>query len=485
MEPGLWIAAEQEEEYLALLGESEKASLKAGVPIIRRMLYYRGAKTEEEIQARYVLPLARVQSILHILKDSGEITKDQGVYYHSKLYERAQKRTIEAIRKQAITYPPERYAALMAWRVRLHAPGIEQLGRTIEAYTGRWFKAVLWEEVIFPARVTDYHEALMERLLSQGDYYWQMNQEKELCFKRTEQIDWEQEETRDMSHWRAEEIKLYQELSKRGASFIQAMNSVLPSMDVREVLFSLAEKGVVCADSFIPVRQMLTKSKLNKATARQRVNVRVKALSAGRWDIVHKEKQGKKEDILETFLKEQMILTKETFQMSVTEGDAFTWYEALSILRIWEYTGQVRRGYFIEGMSGAQFVKNLSYAPIMAALAEPKKDIIWLNAGDPAQVWGKALKHMEGRSFMNIPGTVVALRGGRSIAVLERQGKVLKVWEQEDIVSVFLELVQDFQMKRLFPSIKRLILKEYPKEVEEHLRVAGFKKEMQDFVLYR
>lgn len=485
IEPGLWIAAEQEKDYMTLFEGTEENAILSGMAIIRRMLYYRGAKTQEEIQSRYVLQKKRVQVILQSLKDAGEIVEDQGLYYHAKLYDRAQKHTIEAMRKQAITYPSERYAALMAWRVRVHALGMEQLSQTLETYAGRAFKAAIWEEVIYPSRVTEYHEGMLDRLLSQGDYYWKMNSDKELSFQRTEQIDWEQEEERDTSDWSEEEKKLYRELVKRGASFLQVLNTVLPSMDVREVLFHLAERGAVCADSFIPVRQMLTKSKISKTTARQRVNVRVKALSAGRWDIVRKEKQGKKEDILESLLKEQMILTKETFQMYVTEGNAFTWYEALSILRIWEYTGQVRRGYFIEGMSGAQFVKNLSYAPIMAALAEPKKDVIWLNAGDPAQVWGKVFKHMEGRSFMNIPGTVVALRAGRPIAVLERQGKVLKVWEQEDMTSALVEFIQDYQMKRLFPNIKRLILKEYPKEAEEYLREAGFKKEMQDFVLYR
>ena len=42
---------------------------------------------------------------------------------------------------------------------------------------------------------------------------------------------------------------------------------------------------------------------------------------------------------------------------SLYGGMNLTWREALEILRVWEYTGgRVRRGYFIEGMSGAQFI---------------------------------------------------------------------------------------------------------------------------------
>ena len=60
----------------------------------------------------------------------------------------------------------------------------------------------------------------------------------------------------------------------------------LRGVDSSNTVSSLAEKGLVCADSFVPVRQWQNREKVKKATARQRVNARVMALSAGRWDIV-------------------------------------------------------------------------------------------------------------------------------------------------------------------------------------------------------
>lgn len=485
IEPGLWIAAEQEEEYMALLQGTGEENLQAGVHIIRRLLFYRSAKTEEEIKARYFLSIQHLQEILQMLKDSGEVVESQGIYYHSKLYDRAQKHTIETMRRQAVTHPPERYAALAACLSKINAPAEDQLNQTVEKYVDRAFPAALWENVILPGRVTDYNEAMLDRLLGQGDYYWQMDDKGNLCFRRTASIDWNQTETKEVSDWKEEEKNLYLELKKRGASFLQALNSALPFIDTREVLSELAQKGAVCADSFVPVRQLLNKSKIKKSTTRQRVNVRVKALSAGRWDIIRSSAAEKDEDLLQSFLKENVILCRETFRQVQMKDEEFSWSRALSILRIWEYTGQVRRGYFIEGMSGAQFVKNQDYAAVMAALAGQEEEIIWLNAADPAQVWGKALEHMAGRSFMNVPGTAVALRAGRPVAAAERQGKVLRVWEQEDITEVLREFVQAFQKKRLFPGIKRLVMKEYPIEAADNLKEAGFMKEMQDFVLYR
>ena len=63
------------------------------------------------------------------------------------------------------------------------------------------------------------------------------------------------------------------------------------------------------------------------------------------------------------------------------------------MVRIWEYTGKVRRGYFVEGLSGAQFVRTEEFEGVMLALEQPRRDIQWLCAADPMQAWGKILPH--------------------------------------------------------------------------------------------
>ena len=73
-------------------------------------------------------------------------------------------------------------------------------------------------------------------------------------------------------------------------------------------MLSLAEKGLVCADSFVPVRQWQNREKVKKATARQRANARVMALSAGRWDIVRPLKAKSMEEWLDLFFLEQPVM---------------------------------------------------------------------------------------------------------------------------------------------------------------------------------
>lgn len=158
---------------------------------------------------------------------------------------------------------------------------------------------------------------------------------------------------------------------------------------------------------------------------------------------------------------------------------------AMELLRIWEYTGQVRRGYFVEGMSGAQFIRKEEYEGVTAALKAPEDGIIWLNAADPAQIWGKILVQPGERDFLNVPGTAVALHCGRVTAVLERQGRVLRVFESQGLEQTLQVFVNDFKGKRLFPELKRLIVREYPEGTGEALKRAGFSREMNDYVLYR
>ena len=146
----------------------------------------------------------------------------------------------------------------------------------------------------------------------------------------------------------------------------------------------------------------------------------------------------------------------------------------MELLRIWEYTGQVRRGYFVEGMSGAQFIRKEEYEGVTAALKAPEDGIIWLNAADPAQIWGKSLAQPGDRDFLNVPGTAAALHCGRAAAVLERQGRILRVFEPHGL-----------EQARLFPELKRLIVREYPEGTGELLKKAGFSREMNDYVLYR
>ncbi len=621
VEPGLWVAGEQVEDYrrmleAALPGAREEDGAEGGEPgsleengsgdggsgsregrgadeaaehILRRMLYYRGGQTFERIQERYCLEEDFLEKILGELCEKKEVVLAEGVYYHARLYRQAGKAVLQAMRRQAVTRPPQAYAAWMASLVETNASPLDQLRESLSQLQGSFFPAEAWEGILLPRRVRGYREGLLDQLLAEGEYFWKMREDGELAFYRYEDVDWQADVGLEMGEggltsaesqetgkgaltgadsWkvekRASEIRLtetqqavYRALRARGACFAQTLTALSPEKPVTETLMELACQGLVCADSFLPVRQWLNRSSLSRATARQRVGARVKQMSAGRWDVVHPRKAQALEDWLEQLFARKKILCRETYE-KFPEGPA--WGEALDVLRIWEYTGRVRRGYFVRGMSGAQFVRSQDYEGTVWALeryagpqeafsledggkeaafsgnglqerdslgtgpqgiafsgnglqegrslengpregdslenalqeAAPLEDRIkWLNACDPALVWGKALSHQEDREFQRVPGTLVGLLDGLPVLALERYGRTLKLLGPEpsgELPSeVFRELlsalVRNFRGKKVFPGRNRLVVKEYPEGAP--LKEAGFLREMQDYALYR
>ncbi len=481
---GLWIAAEQEEEYdKALSGDTvleETFKTQSRLHIVRRMLRYRGAADAEQTARRYGWTVSDAEMILNELCKREEAVKQEEKYYHAVLYRLARVKTLKNRREEASTVPPENYMSLLLSRMESAAPAEECLQNTLKRYAGMTFPAANWEGILLPGRVKNYRESFLDTFLSEGQLFWHMKEKGGICFDFQDRIDWDADLSGRTEDLNEKEKIVYEALLKRGASFMQALNGLLPGESPYETLLSLLEKGLVYADSFVPVRQWLEKEKTKKAVARQRVNMRVKALHAGRWDVVRPVRERTIEEKIEGCFDCYLIVSKET-----ASAYGLSWQEAVSVLRIWEYTGQARRGYFVEGMSGAQFVRGRDYASIIRSLKNPEKKLVWINAADPAQCFGKFLPHKEERNFLNVPGSAVACFGGIPAAVMERQGKVLHIFEEEIKEECLTRFVQDFKKGKIFPAMKRIVVKEYPDTAKEAFAAAGFLKEMQDYVFYR
>jgi ATP-dependent helicase Lhr and Lhr-like helicase len=475
IEPGLWIASEHLERYKSALIESDTAVSKQ---LVLRVLRYRGPQTSDTISDRYFWKQELSHGLLKELCKQGDAVEQDGLFYHAELYDRARKETIRSRRAQIRTLPSESYAALLASRIYQAAGPTEQLAALLKLYSDQTYPTAYWESVLLPSRVTRYRPELLDSLLGEGNYYWQLKAEEGLSFHRYEDIDWEADISDEVQALPEPEQTIYDALYRRGASFMQRLNGLIPGETPYDTLLSLAEKGLVRADSFLPVRQWLNKEKLNKATVKQRVSARAKAMSAGRWEITHARKPLTLEEQLERCFDRVVILSRET-------ADGISWGQALETLRVWEYTGRVRRGYFVEGLSGVQFIRDKDFIAVIAALEKPGEEIIWLSAVDPAQQWGKSLPHPEGRAFINIMGTVVALRAGMPIAVMERQGRLLRVFDWEYLEEALRSFALEFTRHRIYASQNRLLVKEYPPEAATALSAAGFKRELGDYALYR
>lgn len=494
LEQGLWIAAEQAEEYREALEEADQERI---LPIIRRMLRYRGGADKEQIALRYGFDDDIIRAALETLCQRGDVVKQsrksredgqeraEVIYYHAQIYQRAGIATLKKRRQEIKTSPASAYAALLLSGINSPIPGKESMESALSFFEGTAFPAAAWEEQILPARVKSYRGSLLDALLSNGEYFWHMEEKGRIRFERTDRIDWEKKPELDTNQLNEKEKILVEALSKRGASFMQALNGVLEGESSYDTLLSLMEKGIVCADSFVPVRQWMEREKMQKSTARYRVGVRVKALQAGRFDLVRPVREFTLEEKMKSCFDRYRVLCRETAALC-----GLSWQEALSVLRVQEYTGQVRRGYFVEGFSGAQFIRQEEFGGVTSMLLHPNKEILWISAADPMQPWGKLLPHKEGRGFVNISGNVAALQGGVPIAVFERQGQVLRVFEQTSLEEDSLEeairlFVESYKRGRIFTDRKRILVKEYPKEIASLLEGCGFGREVSGYALYR
>ncbi len=474
IEPGLWIAAEHETEYRQALEEGDETARQH---IVRRALRYRGPHTAEQMAERYQWTIVEVNAVLEVLISRNAVTEDDTIYYHGELYERAQHETIKERRRQIRTLPPERLAALLVNRARVTAPAREQAQKALESMCGLSMPAVMWESVLLPGRVSKYRPEILDSVLAEGRFFWKLTGAN-LSFHKYDRIDWDKPFDMPDTVKGQDEKLILDTLQKRGASFIQVLSQIPGIESEYDALLSLSGQGLVNADSFMPVRQILGKKKLDQMTVRQRVNSRVKVMSAGRWDLVRPLVEQTMETILEEAFDHSVLLCRETAR-------GFIWRDALEILRVWEYTGRVRRGYFIEGLSGAQFIRDQDFSRVMEAFEQPDQQIVWLPAVDPAQPWGKELKHQEGRTFLNVPGTVVCLCAGTVVAVFEQKGKTLRIFESELAFRILEAFVYEYDVKRVYPEQNRITIREYPPELSDVLKQAGFMKEMRDFVKYR
>ena len=473
IEPGLWIAAEQEEDYRrATAGDPD-----ARMAIARRCLRYRGPQDGESLRERYGWDADACEALLERLASSGAAVRDGDAWYHADLYASAQRQTVLQRRSTVSTLPPQRYAALLTRALRVPGRPADQLREAVEALLDRPFPLRQWEEQLLPARVSGYRPAMLDALIAKGEYLWQIEGGM-LAFHRAEDVDWDAPFALP-GELESEELKtVCAALERRGASFAPALSGLVRSRPVIEALLELASLGVARADSFAPVRALIALEDGNRLPPRRMAGVRGMAAQSGRWELVRPTRALTDEEALLRDFAERRLICRETVRR-------LSWARALELLRVWEYTGRARRGYFISGLPGIQFILEKDYGAVQAGLNAEGEGMLWLHANDPTQPWGNALPHGEGRGFLCVPGTAVCLADGVPVAVLEQGGKRLRLFDEDRAGEALAALARDYRQGRVFHGKDRLTVKEGSEGLEEALAAAGWAREALDWTLWR
>jgi ATP-dependent helicase Lhr and Lhr-like helicase len=118
-------------------------------------------------------------------------------------------------------------------------------------------------------------------------------------------------------------------------------------------------------------------------------------------------------------------------ELAAMDGRMLPWRVLYEVLSRLEMTGQARRGYFVEGLSGVQFALPEAARLLAGEHRAVRPTCVLLHSLDPANLYGSGapldIGLLDGgtRPFLRRPGNWLILRAGQSILIVEQQGKRL------------------------------------------------------------
>jgi ATP-dependent Lhr-like helicase len=221
----------------------------------------------------------------------------------------------------------------------------------------------------------------------------------------------------------------------------------LSAEEIQEALWDLAWSGAATNDAFAPLRApRLTLARAQREHTRRAAARRGRfgagrrrdgaaaAQVQGRWSLTEPllrdavDPTARRRAIGELLLERYGILTREQVLAEGIPGGFSAIYSELSQL---ETLGIARRGYFLEGLGGAQFALPGAVERLRARPAGDEAPPLVLSAVDPAQPYGAALPWPKrpdapSRRPARTAGAHVVLVGGDPIVFLERGGRGLQ-----------------------------------------------------------
>ncbi len=411
---------------------------------------------------------------------------------------RLRRASLAALRKEIEPAEQRAYAAFLpAWHgidrwgvgVRADGAGIDRLREQLVPLQGLALTPRTWEREVLPRRIGAYSPAWMDELCSSGELVWigagalgRNDGRVALYFREDVALlgpppRRSERAARGSGSASAEEPAVracvHARLAAGPCFFTDLLIDVEePAEAIQEALWDLVWMGEATNDAFAPLRAPRLKlaagartgppgavgrqaglpgagrpvggaprhAQARRFSARRRAG-RALTHPPGRWSLTaplfagHSaaDASSRRRALAELLLERHGILTRELVLAEGIAGGFAALYPELCKL---ETLGAARRGYFVEGLGGAQFALP---GAIERLRAEPDALALVLAATDPAQPYGAALPwpRRDGSSTSGsrpaagsparVPGAVVVLLGGEPALYLERGGRALRV----------------------------------------------------------
>ncbi|HET6571193.1 MAG TPA: helicase-related protein [Solirubrobacterales bacterium] len=386
----------------------------------------------------------------------------------SDVLRRVRRASLAHLRREVEPAARDRFARFLpSWQnVDAHRPsgaGPDRLRDALVPLQGVALTPKVWEGDVLPRRLGAYSPAWLDELCTSGELVWigagargRGDGRVALYFREDVRLAGPPPANAKLERSEGAPQEAIRERLAAGPSFWLDLLADLDfaAEELHNALWDLAWSGEATNDAFAPLRaprlravaddgSLASSSRIareKRHSGRRFARRRSGAGSAvqGRWSLTAPllaDAPGpgaKLRAQAELMLERYGIVTRETVLAEGIPGGFSTLYAELGNL---ELLGTARRGYFVEGLGGAQFALP-GAVERLRSLPEAGGSFQLLAATDPANPYGAALpwpKPPSGRRPARAPGAYVLLRDGEPLVYVERGGRsVLRLLELSD-----------------------------------------------------
>jgi ATP-dependent helicase Lhr and Lhr-like helicase len=320
--------------------------------------------------------------------------------------------------------------------------GPDRLREALVPLQGVALTPKVWERDVLPRRLGTYSPTWLDELCTSGELVWvgagalgRSDGRVALYFREDVRLAGPPPSNAKLEAAEGEVHEAIRERLAAGPSFWLDLLADLdhPAEELHNALWDLAWSGEVTNDAFSPLRAPRLRAVSSQERAGRRFARRRSTTGAavqGRWSLTEPlfanapGPGARLRAQAELMMERYGIVTRETVLAEGVPGGFSTLYGELGNL---ELLGTARRGYFVEGLGGAQFALP-GAVERLRSLPEADGSHLVLAATDPANPYGASLpwpKLEGGRRPGRTPGAHLLLRDGEPLVFVERGGRGL------------------------------------------------------------
>jgi len=343
---------------------------------------------------------------------------------------RLRRASLAALRREV---EPAEQAAFGRFLPNWHGVGRRaSLREALVPLQGLALPVALWERDVLPRRVPGYRPEQLDALCASGEVVWVgAGLDRVAVYFREDAPTLGPPPAADRPEREVHE-RLRAALG-RSALFWHDLvaDTGLEPEEALPALWDLVWAGEVTNDAWTPLRagrRYQVQAQRPRARRFSRLRAGETTATQGRWSLTGRLFTGRpdRRALAELLLERQGIVTRDSVRGEGIPGGYGAVYGELRTL---ETLGLCRRGYFVEGLGGAQFA--LGGAVERLRELRPKDgeepEPLVLAAADPAQPYGAALPWPKraGARAARVAGAHVVLLGGEAALFVERGGRTL------------------------------------------------------------